>query len=117
MTWFGQDLAPLDSEFKRMIPPPWLTVAFSVQAWTIGSYLVHAKPGYAVKEKAAIGMQVNRLDKPDANHFWAIVGSMPTSLLEPLLTTPNLLEYVFSVRRWGSAGRAHWEIGRVPVGG
>ncbi len=109
--WFGEQLAELPHEYERVIPPPGKTLTFTVSGWRLGFKTVHIKPNYAPRDKVAIGLDINRLDKPDAIHKWALLGAEPVAHLEAELTNAPAAGQVFSIALRGKAPAQHWIIG------
>lgn len=114
MTWFGTELLELPSTYERIIPPPGIPLVFRVKGWQLGYKIAHIKPEYTPKEKPAIGLQVERLDKPDQHHLWAIMGAEPVAQMEPELTASNGVGQVWTVERRGRKPRDHWTITVAP---
>ncbi len=115
--WFGQELSELPAEYERVIPPPGKTLVFTVSGWLLGYKTVHVKPGYAARQKPAIGLTVHRLDKPDAITHWCIIGAEPVANLEQELAAAAGTNRVYSLSVSGKSPLQHWSIGASPAPG
>lgn len=113
--WFGETLTPLPPEYERIKPPSGQVLRAEVSGWRLGTKTVHVRPGYAARDKVAIGLDINRLDKPDKIHHWAIVGPEPVAQLEPELANRASAGQVFTFERVGKPPTEFWIIGVEPA--
>jgi hypothetical protein len=114
ISWFGQELDEIPSSYERIEPPPAETLVFRVLGYRLGAKTVHVKPTYEPREKIAIGLTVQRLDRPEPVREWLLVGPQPVAVLEPLLAAPTTSGGVFSLQIVGQRPFQHYVIGYQP---
>jgi len=114
ISWFGQELDEIPASYERIEPPPTLTLVFRVLGYRLGAKTVHVKPTYAPREKIAIGLTVQRLDRPEPVREWLLVGPQPVAVLEPLLAAPATAGGIFSLQVVGARPFQHYIVGYQP---
>lgn len=114
--WFGASLPELNPVYERVKPPRNETLQFTVSGYEIGARTVHTKPYYKQREKVAIGLTVDRVDKPDKIHHWALYGPEITAILEPYLANPATAYNRFSLQMVGRKPFQHWIVEISPRG-
>lgn len=115
--WFGQLLEELPHDYERVIPPPGKRLVFTCSGYVVGFKVVHIKPGYTPREKVAIGLDIDRIDKPDHIHKWCVIGAEPVANLEAELAGRGPGDVVYTMELRGQAPGQHWLIGAIPAQG
>ncbi|MGH8011554.1 MAG: hypothetical protein ACREQ4_03505 [Candidatus Binataceae bacterium] len=110
--WFGQGLGELPPSYKRVIPIPGSPLTIRVSGYQLGTRTVHAEPGNTPREKVAIGLSFDRIDKPDPIHQWAIISPEATAILEGQLSQLLGVSPVITIAIMGKKPQQHWIITR-----
>lgn len=113
--WFGATLSALPPEYKRVIPSAGRSIGALVLGYQLGTFVVHAKPDYQPLEKVAIGLDVIPDNPKDQVRAWAIVGSNPVALLEPMLAAAGPTGLHVSLEVVGTKPAQHWIVTTEPA--
>ena len=109
-SWFGRDLAPLPSEFEIVNLQPRERPRFLVRRVELGYRTIHVGRPKRELEHVALGVELERIDKPGQIHKWALTSSNAIAVLEPQLADARRAALPIAVEVHARFGKKHYEI-------
>lgn len=110
-------LAPLPSQYQLVILSHHQTVTIRVLGWLAGTMTIHPRGSTSPMTIDALGLHVERLDRPSAHPWWAITAKTLIADLLPWLVNPQTAEGTITIAAYGYATRRSYVVTHAPGSG